>query len=243
MFNNTKLKSIIIYRLNQPVSISPLRRFITGAHICYTSPRKRMNSLAKAKETTKSQLISTALDLFKRKGYDNVTIDDICRDVGITRGAFYYHFNSKEELLSDFHSIPESISMERLSSIFEAENFWDQLWLCYSFYLDYTQEMGPEIVSQILRINLAKDLRTYRIVESSAKIAYSIIEKGQAAGQIRNKTDPTALYFIGVQTIMGYELQWAIQNGAFDKIAAMRGALEVLFDVEPPLRKGGNPVF
>ena len=199
--------------------------------------------MAKAKETTKSQLIATAIELFKKNGYDKVTIDDICRGVGITRGAYYYHFNSKEELLSDFHVIPASISMERLSSIVGAKSYWDQLWNCYLLYVEYTQNVGPEIVSQIMRINLSKDHGTYHIIESSAKIAYSIIEKGQSSGQIRNKTPPVELYFIGVQLIMGYELQWAIQNGSFDKINVIRAALEVLFDVDPSLRQGGTPVF
>lgn len=199
--------------------------------------------MAKQKETTKSQLITNAIDLFKKNGYDNVTIDDICRAVGITRGAFYYHFNSKEELLSDFHAVPESINLTHLSDILAADTYWEQLWLCYSIFVDYTQDVGPEIVSQIMRINLAKNRGTYDIVESSAKIAYSIIEKGQKAGQIRNAASPEELYFIGTQLIMGYELQWAIRNGGFDKIGAMRSALEVLFDIEPQLRKGGNPLF
>lgn len=199
--------------------------------------------MAKAKETTKSQLISTAIELFKKHGYDKVTIDDICRDVGITRGAFYYHFGSKEDLLSDFHAIPESISIERLPSIFAADNHWEQLWLCLAFYIEYTREVGPEIISQILKINLAKDRGTYRIVASSANAAYPIIEKGQSSGQIRNRASPKELYFIAVQLIMGYELQWAIADGGFDKIPAMRAALETLFDVEPSLRAGGNPIF
>lgn len=211
--------------------------------MCYTYARERTTTVAKAKETTKSQLIATAIGLFKKNGYDNVTIDDICRSVGITRGAFYYHFSSKEELLSEFHAIPESISIDRLSTIFAANNYWEQVWLCYALFVDYTQDVGAEIVSQIMKINLAQDRGTYKIVESSAKIAYTIIEKGQASNQIRNKTAPADLYFIGVQLIMGYELQWAIRNGGFDKISAMRTALESLFDVEPSLRKGGNPVF
>lgn len=195
------------------------------------------------KVTTKTQLLASAMRLFRESGYDRITIDDICKSVGITRGAFYYHFRSKEELLADFLAIPESIGMEHLSNILAAPNHWEQLWLCLLFYLDYTREVGPEILSQILRLNLAKDRGTYRIKETTAKIAYPIIEKGQAAGQIRNATPARELYFIAAQLLMAYDLQWAIADGGFDKLPAMRGALEALLDVEPSLRKGGSPIF
>jgi len=43
--------------------------------------------------------VRAAIDCFARLGYQGTTIDRIARDAGVTKGAVYYHFRDKEELL------------------------------------------------------------------------------------------------------------------------------------------------
>ena len=45
----------------------------------------------------------TGMQLFEQRGFRETTIQDICDAVGVTKGAFYYHFASKEELLMEIH--------------------------------------------------------------------------------------------------------------------------------------------
>ena len=49
---------------------------------------------------TKQKIMICALNLFCSKGYAETTIRDIAADVGITPGAIYSHYSSKEELLN-----------------------------------------------------------------------------------------------------------------------------------------------
>lgn len=51
------------------------------------------------KSTNKrADIVKSALELFAEKGYDGTTINDIAKAAGITPGAIYRHFKSKEEL-------------------------------------------------------------------------------------------------------------------------------------------------
>lgn len=45
--------------------------------------------------------MDAALDLFADKGYDSTSINDIIEKVGVTKGAFYYYFKSKEQVLDE----------------------------------------------------------------------------------------------------------------------------------------------
>jgi TetR/AcrR family transcriptional repressor of nem operon len=47
----------------------------------------------------KEQVIKTGLNLFCSKGYTNLGIDEICKATGMTKGAFYNAFKSKEQFL------------------------------------------------------------------------------------------------------------------------------------------------
>lgn len=51
------------------------------------------------KAKTHARIIDAADRLFRARGYDAVRIDDIMADIGMTRGGFYAHFDSKEDLL------------------------------------------------------------------------------------------------------------------------------------------------
>jgi TetR/AcrR family transcriptional repressor of nem operon len=49
--------------------------------------------------TTRERIVAAADDLFYRQGYEKTSFADIANAVGITRGNFYYHFKSKDEIL------------------------------------------------------------------------------------------------------------------------------------------------
>lgn len=51
----------------------------------------------------KEKMTEVGIQLFERKGFSETSIQDICDAVGVTKGAFYYYFTSKEELLMDIH--------------------------------------------------------------------------------------------------------------------------------------------
>jgi TetR/AcrR family transcriptional regulator, transcriptional repressor for nem operon len=49
--------------------------------------------------TTRDQIVEAADDLFYRQGYEHTSFSDIANAVQISRGNFYYHFKSKDEIL------------------------------------------------------------------------------------------------------------------------------------------------
>jgi AcrR family transcriptional regulator len=50
------------------------------------------------KTTTKIQILQSALTCFAGKGYHKTTMDDIVTESGLSKGALYWHFKSKQEL-------------------------------------------------------------------------------------------------------------------------------------------------
>ena len=46
----------------------------------------------------KAKLLNAALNVIRAKGYAATTVDDICHAAGVTKGSFFHHFKSKDEL-------------------------------------------------------------------------------------------------------------------------------------------------
>jgi TetR/AcrR family transcriptional repressor of nem operon len=46
----------------------------------------------------RSRLLDAALHVIRSKGYSATSVDDICAATGVTKGSFFHHFRSKEEM-------------------------------------------------------------------------------------------------------------------------------------------------
>ena len=51
-----------------------------------------------ARGTARARLLDAALTLIRTKGYTATTVDELCAAAGVTKGAFFHHFESKEAL-------------------------------------------------------------------------------------------------------------------------------------------------
>ena len=52
---------------------------------------------------TKQRILNVALDLFTEQGYDGTSLREIAEQLGVTKAALYYHFESKEDILMALH--------------------------------------------------------------------------------------------------------------------------------------------
>src|SRR4051794_16833959 len=46
----------------------------------------------------KTKLLDAAMAMIRTQGYAATSVDDLCRAAGVTKGAFFHHFHTKEEL-------------------------------------------------------------------------------------------------------------------------------------------------
>ncbi len=68
-------------------------------------------------EALRQRIIVAADLLFYQRGYENTSFSDIAKDVGISRGNFYYHFKTKDEILN-------AVIDTRVSDIEQMLNEW-----------------------------------------------------------------------------------------------------------------------
>ncbi len=51
-----------------------------------------------APHESKTKLLKAAFNVIRAKGYSATTVDDICHAAGVTKGSFFHHFKSKDDL-------------------------------------------------------------------------------------------------------------------------------------------------
>jgi AcrR family transcriptional regulator len=140
-------------------------------------------------EAKRTEILNTAMGLVFTKGYDRMTIRDILDGTGISKGAFYHYFDSKEALLEAFiqqivsatdaqlrplAEHPDLSAQEKLRGYFDAfrslrtENVARIVALSHVWYED---------VNALVRQKVASAVRVHR-----APILARIIQQGLDEG-------------------------------------------------------------
>lgn len=71
-----------------------------------------------SEKTTRNQIVEAADRLFYRQGYEHTSFSDIADAVRISRGNFYYHFKSKDEIL-------DAVIRQRLATTEAMLELWE----------------------------------------------------------------------------------------------------------------------
>lgn len=77
-----------------------------------------MPRVVKHPEVRREELLGIAARLFGQAGYDATSIDDIIKDAGLSKGAFYHYFPSKDALLEALASRAAEQALQRLANVF-----------------------------------------------------------------------------------------------------------------------------
>lgn len=67
--------------------------------------------------STRERILDVALDLFLAQGYDGTSLRQIAEQLGVTKAALYYHFESKEDILLALHMRIHDFGKDALDSI------------------------------------------------------------------------------------------------------------------------------
>jgi TetR/AcrR family transcriptional regulator, transcriptional repressor for nem operon len=70
-------------------------------HVMRNAKHPRINARSAAKEASHERIVSVAARAIRRSGYDGTGVADIMKEAGLTHGAFYAHFASREAMLAE----------------------------------------------------------------------------------------------------------------------------------------------
>lgn len=94
-----------------------------------------------AKRNTRQRILDTALALFNEQGAPNVSTNHIADDMDISPGNLYYHFGSREEIITELFARFEQAMLEATvlpdSRLPDAEDIWFYLHLIFERQIEY----------------------------------------------------------------------------------------------------------
>jgi len=165
---------------------------------------------------TKNALYQTAISLFNKYGFENVKVEDITRNAGTSKGTFYTYFNSKTQVLMEYHSNVDQFFFELEQDLVQIDSAINKL--------SYLLVRHAEYIQNIATLNIVRVLYIYEIENDSSKIDLfgatsqnyrifkKIIDDGKATGEIADmEFDKIKSYVYNI--ITGLIYNWVRSDG------------------------------
>jgi len=178
----------------------------------------------KTGKDSRTKILQSATRLFGRRGFQGTTIEDVTRESGISRGALYWHFKSKSELLG---AVVERLQKEYLDVFIEnvmsaGSRPMDRIQAIFKFNARFAVEQ-TDLVHCIRNLSLelspSEDDNVkafFDIIAQQRNFIVRLIKEAQDEGSLRTDLKPEIMAAIILAIHDGILLQWIAFNQVFE---------------------------
>ncbi len=169
---------------------------------------------------TKNKIFETASDLMEEKGYNNVTIREICEKAGVAKGTFYHYFSAKEDIIIETYKRIDKYYEDIIEKGFKFNDTFQKILEVISHKAVYVQKCNIDKVKEVYKAQMEVGNNFFVSKErASYKILYDIIRQAQENNEIiTNKTADEITTFILI-SVRGIIYDWCVNNGTYDLVS------------------------
>ncbi|ATF13211.1 TetR/AcrR family transcriptional regulator [Brevibacillus brevis X23] len=171
-----------------------------------------------AEKSIRERIIETSMRLFEANGYHKVTVDQIVKESGTSKGGFYHNFKSKDELLYIIHDQFITYVLEKAEEAYEK---WDTP----------TERLQAIVKSFVMMIDLYRSQVTifyqeslflapeyYTDIETKRdrykKIMFTVISDGIESGEFRPEL-PVPIVSMAIFGMVNWIYKWYQKSGTY----------------------------
>ncbi|MDD5289039.1 MAG: TetR/AcrR family transcriptional regulator [Dehalococcoidales bacterium] len=169
----------------------------------------------------KDQIVTAAKRLIIKRGSENVTVRAIAKEVSLSEGALYRHFNSKRDILSLLaDTIEEDLLVDIKTNSTSSDSYLeilDHILQSHLSAIKQRQGISFQVIAEIISLGDKKlNRKISKIIDEYIDGIKSLLSKGVKSGELRKNLDldGTALLFFGM--VQGLVNIWALSNYEFD---------------------------
>ena len=157
------------------------------------------------KEAAKTKIIQAARKVFAEKGYHDTTMDDIAKEIGVSKGALYSYFKSKEDLLKELSLQNHQTLRDIINTACKSHDLTQAL---EEVYVQMTEKYGGNMHTNFEIIALAAhEPTTKKIImedfQRDIDTVQSFLEDKMKQGTMRTDVNARALAELFTSLYMG----------------------------------------
>ncbi len=193
----------------------------------------KKTSRAVQAEKTRNLIYKTALSMFKKFGYDEVSISQICKEAGVSVGTFYHYFESKEAaLMEGFLQFDEQLDFLEFDG-----NAANRIIEVIDLLNKSSIEWGSKMLVKAMSVHLSTGGKYVSPDRKINSFLYQLAQLGLAEGTFDSSYTPDNIADIILRVWRGVLFDWSYRGGSYDLCEVSRhDTLVLLNGFRSPLR-------
>jgi len=177
---------------------------------------------------THKRIFDAAMELFARENYENITISKICKKASVSVGAFYHHYQSKENIINEGYRQFDNVVEEKMKSrVFS--NSEEAIYFLIECQLQSMQDLGVFSTIQYFKNQLTT--KEKYIINTDR---YFYVTLNDYVSQWLKEHNSAIESTIVVEEILratrGTIYDWCLHDGAYDLVKyGMKTARMILY--------------
>lgn len=190
--------------------------------------KKELTSRQKQAIKTRNEIYKTAIILMEKYGFNNITIEDICKKAGVSVGTYYHYFKSKNDIFFEIYKRSDDYFEQVVAQNLNEDNAKDQIMLYFHYYAKYNIISGFDIIKLLYNSNNKFFIEKGRYMQN---LLNKIVDEGQKKSEIT--TEYSAEYIVEFLFISsrGLVYDWCLHDGDYDIEEKMADYIEKLIKV------------
>ena len=182
------------------------------------------------KERTRREIYTAAIELFLERGFDAVTVENICHAADVARGTFFLHFPTKDSLLLEYgaqvtQELSQLLQAQRSSA---AEALHKML-----IFLTERATDHADIVRLVVREVMAHPVALADATEQGRDLLHLMsaeVRRGQHTGEFLPNVEPRLAAGIIVAAYFAIVTEWVRCEGKFNLAEAVQQSLDIVLN-------------
>ena len=160
---------------------------------------------------TRERIITIAADQFRKNGFHNTPLSQILEEAELTKGGFYFHFRSKEELgdavidyMRDFwvHNVLEKVAEEK-GALKKIERMFEIMIKTHENDIFHGIALLAVLTAEMMEVDEHFSQRLRYIYEAWKESFIDILEQGKREGIFKEWMDPNPLALLIIGSLQG----------------------------------------
>jgi len=166
-------------------------------------------------EKTQEKILRTSLKLFSEKGFDKVTVDEIVKKSGTSKGSFYQHFSAKSDIFLVRFTEVDDYYLEVFQSFPKDMDPLEKLFIFIQKLMQFLEEeMGKDLMKVIYSAALNSKEHTYFLNSNRSlfQIIFALLEEAKEKDSIGTNQSIHEIAIMITQGLMGIIYHWGIND-------------------------------
>jgi len=192
--------------------------------------------MSEAANKQQKRIIDAAVKLFREKGYEKVSVNDICKAADIARSTFYLNFAGKKEIIYKIFSDARLDKNEFFGDFVAAANDFERMCILCNRYLTVAIDFGPELMGALFRLELFGEVDILDTTHKVDEWMIQLLANAQKSGVILHPEPAEIIAPLGVDVAYYTTYEWCKRRGSFNLRQAVRRRCEAAYNVAPQYR-------